>query len=91
MLKIKCPHCGTRDESEFNCGLESHISRPPLDADDEVWANYLYFRDNPKGVTFERWRHSFGCGLWFNVARDTASHRIASVYAINAPRPAVSE
>ncbi len=38
-------------------------------------ADYLFFRDNPKGVHLERWRHGFGCGQWFNVAR---AHRDAT-------------
>ena len=31
MLKIKCPFCGVRDESEFSCGGEAHIVRPTTD------------------------------------------------------------
>lgn len=87
MLEIKCPHCGPRAESEFRCGGESHIERPgpPSEVSDVTWAEYLYYRWNPKGVHFERWLHRFGCGRWFNVARDTASHQILAVYAIDAP------
>ena len=90
MLLLTCPHCGPRNETEFSCGGESHISRPPLDATDDDWADYLFFRDNPKGVTLERWRHAYGCGSWFNVGRDVVSHRVVAVYAMTDPKPAVS-
>lgn len=87
MLLIPCPQCGPRNEPEFVCGGESHVTRPGLDASDEIWADYLFGRRNPKGPTYERWRHAYGCGLWFNVARDTVSHRILAVYRMTEPRP----
>jgi sarcosine oxidase, subunit delta len=85
MMQLRCPWCGVRDENEFVCGGTTHISRPPLVADDAVWGEYLFFRDNPKGVHLERWRHAFGCGQWFNVARDTVTHEVLSVYAMTEP------
>ena len=87
MLLIKCPFCGARDEVEFKCGGESHIARPKLECTDAAWANYLFMRENPKGVHYERWLHAAGCGLWFNVARDTVTHEIRAVYAIDAAKP----
>jgi len=54
---------------------------------DAVWADYLFFRDNPKGVIFERWVHSHGCGEWFNVARDTVTHEILAIYPMGDPKP----
>jgi sarcosine oxidase, subunit delta len=89
MLNLDCPHCGPRAETEFTCGGESHIVRPMLDVSASDWASYLYFRDNPKDVIFERWRHAYGCGLWFNVARDTVSHQIVNIYAMTDPKPKV--
>ncbi len=88
MLRIECPWCGTRDEPEFSYGGESHIGRPPADCGDEAWSAYLFFRSNPKGAHAERWCHSFGCGQWFNVLRDTVSHQIIAVYRMGEPRPA---
>jgi heterotetrameric sarcosine oxidase delta subunit len=82
MMQLNCPCCGPRDEAEFVCGGTTHIVRPPLDAGDEAWGAYLFFRDNPKGLHFERWRHAQGCGQWFNLARDTVSHAIVAVYAL---------
>ena len=92
MLKIECPWCGPRAEVEFRCGGESHIARPgPAETvSDETWADYLFYRNNPKGVQFERWLHRHGCGQWFNVARDTVTHEIKAVYKMTDPKPDVS-
>ena len=82
MLIIPCPYCGPRDEIEFVCGGEAHITRPlaGYEITDAEFADYLFFRDNPKGVFLERWRHSAGCRRWFNVARDTVTHKIIEAY-----------
>ena len=87
MLQIPCPYCGVRDENEFRFGGEAHIIRPDPDASDSDWADYLFNRTNPKGMHLERWCHSFGCGLWFNAARDTLTHRILAVYPMGEPGP----
>lgn len=89
MLRIECPWCGVRDETEFHCGGESHIARPgPAEAvDDRTWGDYLFFRDNPKGWHFERWCHVGGCGQWFNAARHTVTHELRAVYRMTDPRP----
>jgi sarcosine oxidase subunit delta len=82
MMQLPCPWCGVRDEPEFLCGGTTAIARPPLEASDQEWGQYLFFRDNPKGAHYERWRHAFGCGQWFNVARDTVTHEVLTVYRI---------
>jgi len=87
MMQIPCIHCGPRDESEFTCGGTSHLARPELEASDQAWGEYLFFRDNPKGLHFERWRHAQGCGQWFNLVRNTLTHEILSTYPITGPRP----
>ncbi|TLY56425.1 MAG: sarcosine oxidase subunit delta, partial [Gammaproteobacteria bacterium] len=43
-----------------------------------------------KGVHLERWRHAYGCGQWFNVARHTVTHEVLSVYAMTDAPPAHS-
>jgi sarcosine oxidase subunit delta len=91
MMLLTCPWCGPRDETEFVCGGTTHIARPALEASDAAWAEYLFFRDNPKGVHRERWRHSYGCGQWFNVARHTVTHQVVSVYAMGEPPPPTGE
>lgn len=87
MLRIECPYCGLRDEPEFSFGGESHVARPAAAAGDAEWADYLFFRTNPKGEHAERWCHSYGCGQWFNVVRDTVTHEIRATYPIGAARP----
>jgi sarcosine oxidase, subunit delta len=54
---------------------------------DADWAEFLYFRSNPKGVFAERWRHVSGCGRFFNCLRDAVSDRILAVYKAGEPRP----
>ena len=82
MMLIDCPFCGPRDETEFSCGGEAHIARPLAEnkISDAEFADYLFMRDNPKGLFLERWRHSAGCRRWFNMARDTVSHDIVEIY-----------
>ena len=87
MMQLRCPWCGPRPETEFHCGGTSGIARPPLDCDDTTWATYLFVRDNPKGPHDERWRHTFGCGLWFNVRRDTTTHEVLAVWSMNEAAP----
>ena len=89
MLLIECPWCGERDESEFTYGGEAHIVRPenPDSATDEEWADYLFFRKNPKGDHLEQWCHSSGCRRWFNVRRDTLTYKIEHVYRIGETPP----
>ena len=92
MLIIPCPYCGPRDEIEFSCGGEAHIARPIAEntITDAEFADYLFIRDNPKGVFLERWRHSAGCRRWFNVARDTVTHEIIEIYPMgNTPKKAI--
>jgi len=93
MLLIECPWCGPRDEHEFRYGGETHIARPgpPEAVDDAEWSRYLFERGNPRGIHLERWHHGFGCQRWFNVARDTRSHRIHVTYAMTDPPPAMPD
>lgn len=90
MLRIPCPWCGLRDETEFRYGGEGHVQRPtdPAMASDRAWGEYLFYRANPKGVHFERWVHDYGCRQWFNAARDTVTHRFLAVYEMGEPPPA---
>ena len=90
MMRIACPFCGPRDETEFRCGGQSHISRPGLDASDERWAEYLFMRENPKGWHYERWLHAAGCRQWFNVARHTVTHEIRAVYPMTGKKPVIA-
>ena len=89
MLLIKCPYCGERPELEFVYGGEAHIVRPA--AQDEVdlarWAQFLYARTNTRGVHAERWRHTHGCGRFFNALRDTTTDQFIAIYETGSERP----
>lgn len=89
MLLIECPHCGKRPELEFRYGGEAHIARPlePSKTDDANWTAFLYLRNNPKGIHLERWRHTSGCGRFFNCVRDTVSDVILKTYQSGEPKP----
>ena len=91
MLLIPCPYCGSRPELEFRYGGHAHIRRDPTAADDQAWAEFLFVRDNPKGIMAERWRHVSGCGRFFNCLRDTVSDNILVTYRIGEPRPAMPD
>ncbi len=82
MLLIECPYCGARPELEFSYGGEAHIARPadPAALDGAAWADYLYMRSNPRGAHAERWRHTHGCGRFFNAVRDTTTDKISTTY-----------
>jgi sarcosine oxidase subunit delta len=45
-------------------------------------------RNNTKGVYAERWRHSHGCGRFFNALRDTTTDHFLATYEVGAPQPA---
>ncbi len=91
MLRITCPWCGTRDESEFRFGGESHVERPGLEVSDAEWADYLFNRENPMGLHYERWCHTYGCSQWFNVVRDTVTHEIHAVYKMGIEKPDLNQ
>ena len=89
MFLIECPWCGVRDETEFNCVGEAHIARP-LETEklsDEEWADYLFMRNNPKGMHREQWLHAAGCRRYFNAERDTVTYRINGTYKIGEQAP----
>ena len=78
MILIPCPWCGERDETEFSYGGQAGVPYPadPAALTDEEWARFLFFRDNPRGASHERWVHRHGCRRWFELTRDTVTHRI---------------
>ena len=89
MQLIECPYCGRREEAEFHYGGQAHVAYPadPAATSDADWAQYLFFRDNPRGPFAERWLHSAGCRRWFNAVRDTGTHEFLAVYPMGAERP----
>jgi sarcosine oxidase subunit delta len=91
MQLIECPWCGPREETEFHYGGEAHVAYPsdPQALTDEQWAQYVFFRNNPKGLFAERWTHSHGCRRWFNAIRDTVTYRFQRTYRPDEPRPTI--
>jgi sarcosine oxidase, subunit delta len=92
MLLITCPWCGERDQSEFAYGGQAHIARPTNSASmtDAEWAEFVFLRDNTKGLFAERWMHGSGCRRWFNAVRNTATDQFLAVYKPGEPRPEVT-
>jgi sarcosine oxidase subunit delta len=84
MLLIECPWCGERAETEFSYGGEAGIVRPahPDELSDADWADYLHYRENPRGAHRELWNHQAGCRRWFGVVRDTVSYRIETSFKL---------
>jgi sarcosine oxidase subunit delta len=93
MLLIECPYCGARAETEFSYGGEAHIQRPTDTADisDTELADFIFLRNNPKGVVLERWYHAHGCRRWFNAARDTVSYEFLAFYPMGAKPPKLAK
>lgn len=76
MLWITCPLCGDRPVEEFRFGGElptvpEHVTDP-----DERDLDYVWFFDNLKGPTVERWFHHAGCRRWTTIRRDTVTDQI---------------
>ena len=88
MLILHCPYCGIdADETELAAGGEAHLKRFGPGASDEEFEGYLFMRENPKGVHFERWRHANGCGKWFHAARDTNTLEVFGTYPAQTVEP----
>ena len=66
MLTLHCPNCGVHaDETDLHAEGEAHLKRFGPGSSDDDFDDYMFQRQNPKGVHFERWRHVYGCGKWF--------------------------
>ena len=88
MLILTCPNCGvTAEETEFHAGGEAHLKRYGPGSSDEDFEGYLFMRENPKGVHFERWRHVYGCGKWFHAARCTTTLEVFGTYSAQTTEP----
>lgn len=88
MLTLTCPYCGvTAEETELTPGGEAHLKRVGPDGTEDALETYLFHRANPKGVHFERWRHTYGCGKWFLAARDTVTMEVFGTYPAQTTEP----
>ena len=88
MLMFSCPCCGMDvDETDLQAGGEAHLKRHGPESCDEAFEEYLFLRENPQGVHFERWRHAYGCGKWFIAARCTRSLQVFGTYSAQTTEP----
>ena len=90
MLLIYCPYCQEeRPELEFRNGEEAHIDRPQNIAaiSDEEFEAFFFLKDNPKGLTYERWRHVHGCAKFFRAVRHTVTDKFVMTYRQDEPKP----
>jgi sarcosine oxidase subunit delta len=78
-MRIQCPWCGERGVEEFAYHGDAGVTRPDAEASAEIWAEYVYLRDNPAGRHRELWYHAAGCHAWLVVERDTRTHEIFAV------------
>ncbi|WP_019170228.1 sarcosine oxidase subunit delta [Pseudaminobacter salicylatoxidans] len=82
MIVIRCPYCNEqRTEEELSYGGEANIVRAiePDTLSDTEWTDYLFMRNNPKGLLQEQWCCAAGCGQWFKTERHTVTHEITEV------------
>ncbi len=88
MLILHCPYCGVdAEETELAPGGEAHLKRFGPGSSEEAFHDYLFARENPRGVHFERWRHAHGCGKWFHAARATDTLEVFGTYPAQTTEP----
>ena len=76
-MRITCPFCGERDDTEFRYGGDASKPRPALsETDSQVWHDHVFLFDNPKGPHSEYWQHVLGCRQWLVLKRNTATNEI---------------
>jgi heterotetrameric sarcosine oxidase delta subunit len=80
-VRIACPFCGERGNEEFVYLGDATLTRPDPGAAGaaQAFADYVYLRDNVRGLHRELWYHAAGCHGWLVVTRDTMSHEIKRV------------
>jgi methylglutamate dehydrogenase subunit B len=81
MLLIQCPWCGARDQVEFTYAGDATVQRPPPEAGEAAFVEYVYLRDNPRGLHRELWQHTGGCRRFLTVERNTLTHEISGTAA----------
>ena len=88
MQTLTCPYCGVAaEETELSPGGEAHLTRHGPGSSDADFEGYLFARQNPRGVLFDRWRHAYGCGKWFLAARDSVTLEVFGTYPAQSKAP----
>ncbi len=79
MIRLDCPVCGLRDETEFAFGGDASATPPDIgETNAAVWHDYVFLRANPRGPHREFWHHVHGCRQILIVERNTVTHEIIS-------------
>jgi sarcosine oxidase subunit delta len=84
MIRIPCPWCGVRDETEFAYRGDASVRRPGGEAPAEAFHDYVYARANPAGWHVEWWHHVHGCRQFLKVLRHTVTHEVRTAVAADA-------
>lgn len=85
-MRIHCPHCGERSVDEFMPFGAAGLTRPATEAGLQAYVDYVYMRDNPAGPHLELFQHLGGCRAFLSVLRDTRTHAIQAVHAVQAAK-----
>ena len=88
MLRIPCPNCGLRDQTEFRYAGDATKPRPAHGTGGvDAWHNYVFLFDNPQGAHREFWQHVHGCRDWLVLERDTATHAVGRAVRARGLKP----
>ncbi|MFQ5755639.1 MAG: sarcosine oxidase subunit delta [Acidiferrobacterales bacterium] len=79
MKIMPCPLNGPRNILEFACFGEVKQMPDPNTCADAVWAEHVWFSDNPAGVVREWWCH-VPSNYWFIAERNTVTDEILRTY-----------
>ncbi|SDE53908.1 sarcosine oxidase subunit delta [Ruegeria marina] len=81
MIRIHCPICGQRSETEFSYYGDATVKRPDEhETDPALWVDYVFTRDNPRGWHREYWHHVQGCRQWLVLERNTLTHEVSACH-----------
>ncbi|GAB0153795.1 MULTISPECIES: sarcosine oxidase subunit delta [Marinobacterium] len=73
MKVFDCPVIGRRPISEFD--YVGEVRKPPMDADEITWAEYVFNRNGAPGLLREWWYHR-PTGRWYVMERDTLKDEV---------------
>ena len=73
MKVFDCPVIGRRPISEFD--YVGEVRKPPMDADETTWAEYVFNRNGAPGLLREWWYHR-PTGRWYVMERDALKDEV---------------
>ena len=78
MKVFDCPVIGRRPISEFD--YVGEVRKPPMDADETTWAEYVFNRNGAPGLLREWWYHR-PTGRWYVMERDTLKEEVLRFFS----------